>query len=364
MGSTVGNATSRNPMIELWRVAFSVLIFACHTTILPWYTSEAGLFKSASIGVEFFFVLSGFLMAQSEVRCSRVHSHTSLGSETLQFIYSKAKGLYPTYFFALCLEFLVASFLAVPDKKSFSEVIYYVWDILFLRLTGLQGNTIDMAVGASWYLSGMILAMWIIYPLLRKYTDMFLHVLAPLVSVFLMGWFSNVYGSIKFQLDFNNGICLGLLRAIAELCVGCVCFMVYQQLQTIPRKTLTRMLATVGELGSLGSVFLIARHCYRSQIDFICILLIAVGITLSFSGLSYTQKMEGIINVRWIGKFSLALYLSHVVWIRMLNRWKIPIPFGYQVVIAFILSIVTAFLCVYTIELITQIRKSQKKLGE
>ena len=357
------NGKSKNPVIELWRVAFSLLIVACHTTVLPWYSAEVGLFKSASIGVEFFFVLSGFLMAKTAAgRWEREGASCRLGSESAAFIWAKAKSIYPTYFFALCLELLVAQFLAVPNKRSFLEVLYGIWDVLFLRLTGLQGQSADMLVGASWYLSGMILAMWILYPLLRKFTDTFLHVIAPLTAVFILGWFSATRGSIKFQLDFENGVCLGLLRAIAELCVGCACFALCRYIQkSAPRTTSVRVLATVGEIGCLGAVFVIARLYYRGQMDFISLLLIAAGVTLSFSGLSYTAKLEGRINVKWAGKFSLALYLNHVVWIRMLNRWKLPVSFNAQVLFTFALSVVTAILCVFTIDLISQLWAKKKK---
>lgn len=353
---------NRNPMIEVWRLAFSFLILMCHTTILPWWTPEKSLFRSASIGVEFFFILSGFLMASSVDRKTMVASTTALGLETTDFIWRKIKSIYPTYLFALGLELFVATFLAVPDKRTLSELVYGIWDMLFLRLTGLQGYSPEMIVGASWYLSGMILSMWILYPILRKNPDVFLNIVAPLVAVFVLGWFSSRYGNIKFQLDFENGICLGLLRSIAELCVGCVCFSVYKRLKLIQEpRCMIRVLATAGELVTMISVFFISYKYYRSQTDFLCIFLLAIGITLCFSGLSYSALLTRWVRLNWVGEFSLAIYLTHVVWYRMMSRWKIPIAFEWQVVIVLLLSVAGAVFCMYSIKLLSVFRNHFQK---
>ena len=55
----------RNVMIEIWRLIFSFLIVICHTVELPWYSPEVRVTRSTSIGVEFFFIISGYLMAKS-----------------------------------------------------------------------------------------------------------------------------------------------------------------------------------------------------------------------------------------------------------------------------------------------------------
>ena len=55
----------RNVMIEIWRLIFSFLIVICHTVELPWYSPEVWVTRSTNIGVEFFFIISGYLMAKS-----------------------------------------------------------------------------------------------------------------------------------------------------------------------------------------------------------------------------------------------------------------------------------------------------------
>lgn len=53
--------------VEIWRLAFAISIVLCHAMYLPWNTDAAGNMKLHvnSLGVEFFFILSGFLMAKS-----------------------------------------------------------------------------------------------------------------------------------------------------------------------------------------------------------------------------------------------------------------------------------------------------------
>lgn len=312
------------------------------------------IFRSASIGVEFFFILSGYLMATNADA-----QEVAGGAATWRYIWKKAKGIYPYYFCGVFLELLGG--VLRNSAYTLKDVPYMIWDILFLRVAGLQGPKINMLVGASWYLSAMLLAMWILYPVALRFKDMFLKVIAPLLAIFIMGSFSNLYGNIRFQLDFENGICLGLLRAIAELCVGCTCYAICKSVKEMEWGTAGRVLITGMEVLPMCGVIYIARYIYRSQTDFICILLIALGVIAAFSGKSYTMKLFSHCNLDWVGPYSLALYLTHCIWVRNLDQWKLSIPYRKQVVILVILSLVTAAACMWTCRLSALVAEMHRK---
>jgi len=95
--------------------------------------------------------------------------------------------------------------------------------------------------------------------------------------------------------------------------------------------------------------------------DYISIFLIAVGVSLSFSVITFTSRLSEKLQLRWVGSFSLALYLTHLKWAQILGRWKIPIPFRSQIWILLALSVASALACVYTLELITRLYRAHKE---
>ncbi len=72
----------------------------------------------------------------------------------------------------------------------------------------------------------------------------------------LCGWFERRYGNINYALHTNDvNICLGLLRAIAELCAGCTAYAVCESLKQKFKSDKPSVLATVAEVLCLGVIF-------------------------------------------------------------------------------------------------------------
>ena len=334
---------------EIWRLLFSISIVLNHGQLLPWRPAS---YHVGNLGVEFFFILSGFLMAKSvwnKGPCENV------GAETIRFLLKKLKSIYPCFLFALAVE-LFADCVLRTGENAISPV--YLWDLLFVRAGGL-GGTHQMAVGASWYLFVMIVGMWILYPLLRKYTDVFCHVIAPLVAVLVFGWFSAVHGNIGIAFHFERGICLGLLRGISEMCFGCACYAACQKLQA---KGKPSAIWTVIEISAFTATLLIIRFCYRSQLDFVAIFLIGIGIIAAFSGRSYANAWLKAVNIKWISQFSLALYLNHYVWLRTLDNWNLPLSFQWQLKVYVGLAVVSAVTCMATLSVINHVIRPADRL--
>lgn len=66
--------------IEFWRIIFAISIVLCHSMFLPMNKNGINLHVN-SLGVEFFFILSGFLMAFSA--CKHKNPCSPLGGEKL-----------------------------------------------------------------------------------------------------------------------------------------------------------------------------------------------------------------------------------------------------------------------------------------
>lgn len=357
MGTVRSEAKTRNPMVDIWRMFFAVIVVVRHTRFLPWSTEQLVPLRSES--VEFFFILPGFLMAQS-IRRSEGQRSRKLGDETVSFLLRKVKSIFPMYIAALLMDTILRFILTYPKQGiNGMDYVYYIWDVLFLRAAGLRGYSGDAALGGAWYLHAMFLALALLYPLARKYSDVFRNILAPLMAIFIYGWFCNVHGRIHFTLQFESGVCLGRVRAVAGICLGAVCHCLCCWLQNLRKQKdkLFCIVMTALELFCFGGAIGIARYCEHSRYDFISILLISAGLVCSFSGYSALVAVAEKIPTAWIGRYSLAIYLNHYVWIRILYDWKLPVHFTRQMEIFFIMSTISTFVCIWSVELTSRIWK-------
>lgn len=319
---------------------FAVSIVLCHSMLLPQNYGGIHL-HITSLGVEYFFILSGFLMAKS---AKRRESSFEVGKDTVKFIFKKMTPVIKVYLIAIIFE-LVSRVLFRPHELN--NLSLNIWDLLFARIFGLGGSQ-GLLVGATWYLFALFPAMFLLYPLLIKYRDAFLYVIAPLVSLFVFGWFSHVYGHINLANQFDGYIVsLGLLRAISEICIGCVSYLVCEKIREYFTSK-PSLLFTLFEIVPLCSIFYFATKESRSQRDFLCILLICIGIIAAFSGKSYTNIVLIRVNnkfISFLSKCSLCLYLNHYVWLRNLQALRLNISFEAELAVYISLSLCTAFIC-------------------
>ena len=346
----ISKKTALVKSVEVWRLLFSLSVVMCHAAIL---SSKPQEFLVTTLGVEFFFIVSGYLMAASAWRKPDISE--LVGEETWKYLYGKLRVIFPVYMFAATFEIVQSCLLRTNFDPSF--VPYYIFDFLFLRAAGWRKVSTQALVGASWYLSAYFLSILLLYPFLRKNKDFFLHITAPVIAIFGCGWFAICHGTINFslELDYDHGFCYGLLRGLSEMSLGCCCFIVAEKVRSKyrnSRSVLIKTVFTLVELGTMFAVFYIMTHIPRGNSDFVALLLIAFGIVAAFSEQSYTAVWLKKVNVDWISKFSLALYLNHYSWYRTFNNRMPQYPFYITVTIVIFLSIITAILCVSLIKFI------------
>ena len=334
--------SSRIKSIELWRVFFIIMVVVHHSNYLPGFRGGNELFRSW-YSVNFFFMLSGYLMAKR----SEKPLEGTLGEDSWKFIFHKIKGFYPMYLMAVILNLVLRC--SLTDFEQYSKVFkYYLWDLLLVRAAGITGAT-GAAVAPTWYLMAMMLAMAILYPLMKKNKDVFLCVLAPLLTVFLFGWFSQVYGVAFFAMVFEHGVCLGLIRAIAGISLGCVVYLICQKLKTLTFKRikLIRIVATLAEL--LIALFLVMTSIreFNGQIDFVCIFLEALLLLIEFGGFSLINDAVKNWRIGWIGNFTMALFLSHYIWVSVLVDMKPEWPGGVTLAVYFGASILSSIALIW-----------------
>lgn len=296
----------RNSMIDAMRLIYAVVVVFCHSAYLtePNYTV---LWKGGYMAVEFFFIVSGYLLASSVYNAGS--NQERLGSDTITFVVRKFKGLFPYAVFAWVISFII---LHLPNSFQFKillkDAINSVWPFFFVNMTGLNGYE---TVGATWYISAMLLTMLMIYPLMRRNKNLYVWAIAPLVTLFAYGFLAQSENFIGPSNKWSGILYLGILRAAAGLSLGCLCYGIVQKLAKINFTLLSKIWLTIVEIGGYIASLVLMQIRYVDQLDFIIVLVLAVAIILSFSGKTYTHSVFDSKWFSWTADFSLALYLCH-----------------------------------------------------
>lgn len=190
-----------------------------------------------------------------------------------------------------------------------------VFQLLYVDMTGLDGYQM---MGATWYLSAMFLCMPLLYYLLLEKNTFFTKLGAPLVMLFCYGVLYKKYGAPIGGHDWNGFLYMGILRALAGLCLGCVCHRMCIALYEKEFTPLGQTLLTVLELGGYLAVFAVmtAGFSGSSMVSFAMLPVLAVSITISFSLKSYTKGwFQAKVGDRSFGDYmavlSTAIYFTH-----------------------------------------------------
>ncbi len=341
------NKVERNGTIDFWRFMFSLLIVCSHFVLLPSaFDGTLIWFKGATIAVEFFFIVSGFLMAKSAGK----YNETPTGKATAKYISRKYISILPTYLFAYIVSFFIKAWIYEIDHSTLFAGSFF--ELFFLQNAGLTGffETNTVIVSASWYLSAMMITMLILFPLLHSKKDLFLNVLAPIICIFIFFHFATNEGTIKFESGLNS-----ILRASLLLCLGCVCHQICEKIKNLSVTMLLRIILTIVENIGYISIFLLAWAYRRGEWDFIAVIILAVSITISFSGLSLSCYIFKGAFFQWLGKFSLAIYLNHHIWITLLGHLNMPLPIWHEYLLLIALSLSTSLVCVFITDIIKEL---------
>jgi peptidoglycan/LPS O-acetylase OafA/YrhL len=177
--------------------------------------------------------------------------------------------------------------------------------------------------GPTWYISAMILGMFILYPILRKYYDTFSKVIAPFFALFIYAFLQHQHKSINLSSHFGEIMCLGFLRGVCALSIG---IFIFQLVRKATNSKITLNVAGKGvllifEFLIVAYLLLITFHKRFSSHEFQYFAVILQGVLvfiLFYNPVKISNKF--IINVcKKLGELSLYIYLNHRIWTRVLE---------------------------------------------
>jgi len=145
------------PHIQVLRAISVILVFFYHLKI--------DLFKNGYLGVDIFFVISGYVITKNLYEEFKEKNEINF----LNFYKKRFKRIFPVLFFILTIVFLFYKFYGPPDISLKKDFLYSIFGLSnFFYLIGevdYFNNIFDNPLGHTWSL-GIEEQFYIIYPLL------------------------------------------------------------------------------------------------------------------------------------------------------------------------------------------------------
>lgn len=189
--------------------SIEALRFIFMLVIAVWHFSRINPFTHGYIAVDFYFILSGFLLYGSFVR----HKY-----DALQYTIAKLKRFYPEYFIVFIIGFLLKLKILLRDSDVFAIFFNAISECLLIHSVGVFGGCVNPA---SWYVSVLLVGGGILYAILHWHREVALSVIFPLLVLSSYTYLLGFGGSLE-QFANDGFISQCLLRGIAAMALGIV----------------------------------------------------------------------------------------------------------------------------------------------
>lgn len=299
--------TEKNGEIELFRLLFCLSVVCTHLNGF----FHLGLFARGTFGVEFFFLVSGFFMARSAEKAESVNF-----PDFCKYIYRKAKSFFPYYILAVVLQLIVLRIIIQKTELMtlLVETVKLIPEILFLQMGGFATES-TINVAATWYLSAMLLAILVLYPLTIKFKKNY-GIIYLILAIFGLGFLNRMHGGyIVVYRTADCGLMYdGMLRGLFEVALGASCYALSNVLGSKVFTKLQKILLTIVKYLGYLFVGVYVFSNFSNTYESIALIVLTICVVLTGSNVTYNIPYNKF--TQFCGSISLPLYLLHAVILR------------------------------------------------
>lgn len=295
--------------VRFW-ASISILLFHFGS----FYLEEGHYFPLSFIFVEFFFLVSGFFMMM----------HITERENPLAppfYVWRKIKGFFPPLAIAFFVQYII--FTLSNGLSSVTEVLrnlfHFKWEFLLLHAAGfIQDPQFgrDYLMGQTWYLSAMVIALIIAYPLALHFRKFFLYTVCPLAVILIYAFLIQTMGTLNVGNEYVGFVLAAILRGFAGTCMGALSYCAYRAMKAQDFCLRYKPFVTGIEVGSyvaVASLFFRGRNMSAQDSLFyvLCFAVFVILGCLDQTAVSRFLNGHGTRALTFLGDYSLYLYLCH-----------------------------------------------------
>ncbi len=200
----------RNGLIELYRFVAAASVAYYHSFyFFPPVMQPAR--SELYVWVEFFFILSGFFLADN---CRRNN-----GGDAKGYVWSQIRKLFPLYAAALLFTLVVEWTNSGGGLKRFLALVYSAkWEIVMLSGLGIDATIYNGPVAA--FITCLLFATLVLFYLVKEHRDLFIYVLGPVIIAVFYVHIVRYAGSLSVWFQYSGLMSMGMLRGLADMSVG------------------------------------------------------------------------------------------------------------------------------------------------
>lgn len=338
--------------IVLWRIIFTYMIAIYHFDNCYYIFRDLGIRSAWYIAVEFFFIVSGFLLY------SNLDRLTQSCKNGVDYFWLRFRRIYPYYLgsFLIC----TVLYAWIYEKRLIDVLVTHVFEAFCMQGIGLDLPWVYVN-NTTWYLSVMLIAGFLIFHCLVKWKDTFVHFVAPVIVMVTFSYLFRYLGTINGVAE-TDGFFLNqaLMRGMADMCLGIFAAEFQRWLVREGRDTFWMRL-----LGTLGFVFVIVGSVKygESEMDFLFAVVLALSV-----GIGFLPSESGIFQSRLLQRWSdltMCIYIVHYIFCQYVfgEILEIPKTLGEKLLymgIYLVLVTVSAVIFEFVIQKILSLKKRCK----
>ena len=294
----------RNIPLDGFRGVFAFIVAFGH--YFHWSGNGGGYPVSFVYAVDFFFVLSGYVLTHSIINDSKIGD-----SWFISFWARRLFRIFPVYYFCTLLGLFATRYLY---DLNLELNILRIFQLIFLgQMTGFSdgGNFLhNSPAGVAWSISAEIWVGLFFFPLVhilksRKFLMLVLSLFFCLVSLITMNRYAP-NGMEETYSQLTPFITYGSIRCLLGLSVGYVVYFMSHKISMILNSTFLQCF----------SIFIIVFFYFKVDFDHKLGLLVPVFSALLIYSFSFNGFLYDNMNNKfweWLGRLSYSIYLIHPV---------------------------------------------------
>lgn len=289
--------------LEIIRFICCLLIVLHHADLFSAYSMQG------HYAIGFFFALSGFFMQRSAANSCRIATQTIAERSTFYFIFTRVKHVWLSFMVSVAVGLAAWSAMRLVVGPLWWKIAH-IWPEMFLLQMFWVWPDYWWITGTAWFLGALFAGQFLMYPLAKfcaKKSIYGLFILSTLISWFLI-WNNYPLAFSKPGNIWFGTLHLGLLLGWAGLSYGAALGEIYGRIPYAFLKKIAVWRFLLYFL-AIGAMF---TNCPGLWIWG----LFGLGILLSvaYAAPSAIPPTHHRPWVKFLGEWSIALYLNHYYW--------------------------------------------------